>query len=184
MDTALCAGKTLYARNGDKVLITALSGKSLTVAFGQKQYEKSTDDVGQTLFLSNPLEDAAARDHEGDITFEQESAHLKETQAELETFSGFLLKINIGDSGFVVGTETGFDEVTKEALIANPYFARMDMEIGDQAGSGTEVAYIGKKGVYHGNRLLVSDWRSEIGQKYYMRISQNSHITHLTMRFF
>ena len=45
----------------------------------------------------------------------------------------------------------------------------MDIEIGDRRDSSLEVAYIGKKGVYHDDRLLVSDWRSEVGQKYYMK---------------
>ncbi len=169
METELYIGKTLYARNGDKVIINSISDGALAVECNRRQYIRTPQDIGKNLFLSNPLEEAAIEEFEGDVIFQQETAHLRKTQEELESFSGFLLKVNIGDNGFVIGTQTGFDEVTKEELIANPYFARMDIEIDDQVNNELEVAYIGKKGVYHQNRLLVSDWRSEIGQKYYMK---------------
>jgi hypothetical protein len=169
MDTELYVGQALYAKNGDKVIVTSLSDDALTVAYAQKQYRRSADVLGKTLFASNPLEEAAAEDYAGDAVFDQETVHLRETQQELETFSGFLLGIDIGENGFVVGTRTGFDEVTKEELIAGPYFARMDIEIDDHTDRAVEAAYIGKKGVYHENRVLISDWRSEIGQKYYMK---------------
>jgi hypothetical protein len=172
LDSELCPGKTLYARNGDKAFITSVSKDVMTVECGTRQYIRRPDDVGKTLFFTNPLEEAATEVFEGDLTFEQETVHLRKTQTELESFSGFLLKINVGDNGYVIGTETGFDEVTKEELIANPYFARMDIEIADERNNQLEIAYIGKKGVYHQDRLLVSDWRSEIGQQYYMK-----HIT-------
>lgn len=169
MDTALCVGKTLYTRNGDKAVITSISGQALTIENNNRQYSRNVAAVGKSLFTSNPLEQAAAEEYEGDTSFQQEAQHLKETQERLETFSGFVLAINIGLYGAVLGTVIGFDEVTKEELIAHPYFARMDIVIDDQQSSGLEIAYIGKKGVYHENRLLISDWRSEIGQKYYMK---------------
>ena len=165
----LYIGQTLYAKNGDKVIITSLSVDTLSVAFGQKRYRRPVEAVGKSLFTSNPLEDAAAEDYAGDEVFEQETLHLRNTQKELENFAGFLLRIDIGDNGLVAGTKTGFDEVTKEELIASPYFARMDIEIDDHTDRSVEVSYIGKKGVYHGDRVLISDWRSEIGQKYYMK---------------
>lgn len=179
MDSELHVGKTLYARNGDKVVITAVSSEALTVGYGSRQYTRTPEDIGKTLFLSNPLEVAAAGEYGGDMSFREEVRHLRKIQEELESFSGFLMKINVGANGFVIGTETGFDEVTKEELLANPYFARMDMEIGDQQNSGLETAYIGKKGVYHQDRLLVSDWRSVIGQQYYMK-----HITRFSYNAF
>ncbi len=172
MDAEFHTGQTLYTRNGDSVVIISISDGALTVTCHHKHYSRNFDDIGKTLFTSNPLEQAAAEEYEGDLSFQQESQHLKETQEQLDSFSGFVLGIDIGAYGNVVGTQMGFDEVTKEELLANPYFARMDIEIDDQQIRALEIAYIGKKGVYHENRLLISDWRSEIGQKYYMK-----HIT-------
>ena len=176
MDTALFVGQTLYTGNGDRVTVTSLSGSALTVTYGQRQYLRDAGAVGKTLFTANPLEEAAAEDYAGDAVFDQETAQLRTTQEELQSFDGFLLGIDIGENGFIVGTRTGFDEVTKEALIASPYFARMDLVVGDGGCRPSETAYIGKKGVYHGDRPLISDWRSEIGQKYYMKnVTEFSH---------
>jgi DNA helicase IV len=169
MDNGLFVGKTLYTRNGDPVLVTAISGEALTVQSDRRQYARNCGDVGKTLFTTNPLAEAAAEEYDGDTAFTQETQHLKDIQTELESFAGFLLQIHVNDMGFVVGTQTGFDEVTKEELIANPYFARMDVDIDDRQTNSLETAYVGKKGVYHKDRLLISDWRSDIGQKYYMK---------------
>lgn len=169
MDPALYVGKTLYTNYGDKVAITSILNQTMTVEYGQKEYSRNIDDVGKSLFKSNPLEKIAAEEYEGDMAFQEESRHLKETQEKLSTFSGFVLAINIGQYGNVIGTTIGFDEVTKAELMSTPYFARMDIIIDDQQSRALEIAYIGKKGVYHESCLLISDWRSEIGQQYYIK---------------
>ena len=169
MDPELFVGQTLYARNGDKITVAEISGRVLTLQYQSRQYARTAEDIGKSLFLSNPLEQSAAEVYEGDVAFEQETTQLKETQERLATFQGFVLAIDIGLFSQVVGTQIGFDEVTKDELIRAPYFARLDIIVDDARKTTLEIAYIGKKGVYHENRFLISDWRSEIGQKYYLK---------------
>ena len=52
----------------------------------------------------------------------------------------------------------------------SPYFARMDLE---SKRVGTESIYIGKAGIKIGDSILVFDWRSPVGQHYYMKNQRN-----------
>lgn len=49
----------------------------------------------------------------------------------------------------------------------SPYFGRMDLDVDDE--ETTEVVYIGKTGISIDHEFLVSDWRSPIGQYFYMK---------------
>ncbi len=57
----------------------------------------------------------------------------------------------------------------------SPYFARMDLdtEIDGANDIETKVLFIGKEGIHQGSESLVIDWRSDIGQYYYMKTERN-----------
>ncbi len=55
----------------------------------------------------------------------------------------------------------------------SPYFGRMDLDVVDE--SDTEVVYVGKTGIYLDGEFLVSDWRSPLGQYFYMKSERNFH---------
>lgn len=60
----------------------------------------------------------------------------------------------------------------------SPYFARMDLdtEIDGTDDIETMVVFIGKEGIHQGTELLVIDWRSDVGQYYYMKSERSFKI--------
>ena len=60
----------------------------------------------------------------------------------------------------------------------SPYFARMDLdtEIDGTDDIETKVIFIGKEGIHQGTESLVIDWRSDVGQYYYMKSERSFKI--------
>ncbi|MBR1473165.1 MAG: hypothetical protein IJ602_02770 [Paludibacteraceae bacterium] len=60
----------------------------------------------------------------------------------------------------------------------SPYFARMDLdtEIDGTDDIETKVVFIGKEGIHQGTESLVIDWRSDVGQYYYMKSERSFNI--------
>lgn len=100
-----------------------------------------------------------------DGTLRIEKEHLSYTQKELMEFRGFLQ--NIQTDGSAINANYGFDEESKDEIIANPYFARMDFK--DDTNNEVFVTYIGKKGVVCQDKILICDWRSDVGKRYYIK---------------
>lgn len=55
----------------------------------------------------------------------------------------------------------------------SPYFGRMDLDLEDE--DATEIVYVGKSEIMVNHEYLVSDWRSPIGQYFYMKSERRFH---------
>ena len=55
----------------------------------------------------------------------------------------------------------------------SPYFGRMDLDLEDE--DATEIVYVGKNEILVNHEYLVSDWRSPIGQYFYMKSERKFH---------
>lgn len=51
----------------------------------------------------------------------------------------------------------------------SPYFARLDLDFGEDETAETATFYIGKEGIRDDSGIIVVDWRSEVGRCYYMK---------------
>lgn len=61
-----------------------------------------------------------------------------------------------------------------EGYLDSPYFGRMDLDVDDE--ETTEVVYIGKTGISVNHEFLVADWRSSVGQYFYMKSERKFHV--------
>lgn len=56
-----------------------------------------------------------------------------------------------------------------ENIKESPYFARMDFTLFDKVKTEDISILIGKKSIYGNGQMLIHDWRSPIGQRYYIK---------------
>ncbi len=171
----LSEGQVLYAPNGDGFTVVDFDNTHVTLRFEHSSFRRPRAYVEEKLSPRDPTAKYISSENgEKDETFLMEEAHLAHTLKQLETFKGFLTGMDIGEFGDMVGAHYDFDDTTKEAILDSPYFARMDMDVtGRDSGKEHFSVYVGKKGVYHNDRLLVCDWRSEVGQRYYIKSEIN-----------
>ncbi len=171
----LSPGQILYAANGDGFTVIDWDSDSITLRYGHTTLRRPLDYVLQQLSPRSPTAKyVSSLDGEKDEVFIHEQEHLAQTLSELESFKGFLTGMDIGMFGDMVGAHYDFDDTTKEAIMDSPYFARMDMDVSSKrADTESFSVYVGKKGVYHNDHLLVCDWRSEVGQRYYIKSEIN-----------
>ena len=55
-ETGIKVGQTLFAKNGEKVIVSAINEKTIIIEYKYKEHERDKSVIGKSLFLSNPQE--------------------------------------------------------------------------------------------------------------------------------
>lgn len=121
-----------------------------------------------------------------DAVFQEEKKALSVTKQKIED-AAFALEKTVNKQNQKIGSFVCVDYSDRQELASlraetrklqervnelkeyldSPYFGRMDLDVDDE--ETTEVVYIGKTGISIDHEFLVSDWRSPIGQYFYMK---------------
>lgn len=115
-----------------------------------------------------------------DKIFEEEEKYLTKVKEEIEDHILFLDKnptyatnafgeMLYGDVTRIADANENRRERAEFANLYNsPYTGRMDFAVKGDEGEGL-IAYIGERSIYLDNKFLVYDWRTPVGQRFYMK---------------
>lgn len=170
------------------------------LAVGQAQFLEEIEWTNPQKSHPQAVEKAKTQEKQGQKvkgkqdTYREEAAHLEYVQGAIDGL------ITVENGRYETFKENGKSYFTpsdeeREELVFNrksatetlkamqelqdvkkkPYFARMDFNIEEDGHQEQEEIYIGKKAISDGMNHYVYDWRSHIGQTYYMKNQVKFH---------
>lgn len=126
-----------------------------------------------------------------DIVFEEEKVNLQKTESKLKSeiekhkalSKKYVDELNDYEPGGLGPSKADLREAYKredgivetfETYIDEPYFGRMDLDV--DGSTKTEMYYIGKTGISINQVPIVVDWRSKVGEYFYMKSERTFQI--------
>lgn len=143
-------GECLYTKYGDKLQVIQRTSFQVIVEFRGVLYSIKASDIGEKYFASDPMVEPESNEVTNSEILDYERAHYESIRPQINAFEGVEIGRNVDTGGFVK-LIYGFPDRTKDEILAEPYFARMDISDEDKE---IHTFYVGKNIGKGGFRML------------------------------